>query len=120
MSRKTALANFHVAVCKLLAVTLLLTLTTPAFGRPAPAFRDDRPVFDITPATGAPGREYTIQVLRHESTGTALPADTQLVAPGEITVSGVTVTTEDSLSAKIGIPQDAPIGKYRFLLKNTD
>lgn len=121
MFRKYACSRIRIAV-SILAAILLLTSSAGALALPAPHVAgnpDDYPVFDVTPSTVAPGREYAIVVLSHDP-NKVIKDTTQLVAPGPITVTAVKVDSGNSLSARMTVPQDSPLGKYRFLLKETD
>lgn len=124
MSRKSTSVSIHVAVCKLIAVMLLFTSTVPALAWSAPHMGDTPekyPVYDMTPSSGSAGREYTVVVLKHDPADPKVNDETQLVPPREITVSpGVKATSNVSLTAKITIPKDTPIGKYRFLLTDKE
>jgi hypothetical protein len=84
-------------------------------------------VFDITPTAVVPGREYTVVLLRHDLNQAMddkgktkdtckVDEETTLKAPGGINVSGRKVTSDHSLEARITIPPDVPLGKYRLLL----
>jgi hypothetical protein len=123
MLRKAAFANIHVAVFRFVAGILLFTSAAPAFEPPVPFLAvapQNYPTYDITPPSGVPGREYNILVLSHEPTRKEITEKAQLVAPGDIAVSGAKANSSASLTAKISIPKDTPIGKYRFLLKDKD
>lgn len=120
MNGKATHTKIRTAICNLVVITWLLTSTLPIFAQPSPAFNADYPVYDMTPSTGAPGRDYAVRVLSHDPARKEITDKTQLVPLDSLTVSGVKNDSNASLSAKISIPRDAPIGKYRFLLKDED
>ncbi len=110
-------------VSKLLALALLFLLVAPARGNAAMRFTADYPIYDVAPASGIAGNEHTIVLLLrdpNEPNRRDITDKSRLVPPVGITVTGLTPTSTNSLTARISIPKGAPLGKYRFLLKDKE
>ena len=115
------------------AVLLLLNFAMPMAARPTPTSLNlahenyvtqqtpsSYDVYDMSPASGVPGRVYLVNIISHNPNVKKITDKTKVFAPGQINVSDVTVISDNGLSAKIIIPQDTPLGRLQFLLKDKE
>jgi hypothetical protein len=110
---------YRFAVCKITVLLVLLTSTVPASSSWSYAAQGSD-VYDITPASGAPGREYLVNIISHNQAIKKITATTQIVAPGGIAVSDVKMVFDYAITARIAIPKDTPLGKTQFFLKDKE
>lgn len=116
------------------AILLLLNFPLPSAARPLTPFTLNVPrveayatqqtqpyaVYDVSPHSGVPGRAYSVNIISHDPNKTEVTDKTALFAPGGINVSDVRVAGNNGLSAKITIPDDAPLGRVQLLLKDRE
>jgi len=76
------------------------------------------PLYDISPPSGVPGRAYSVNIINRDPTNKQITAQTSVFAPAGINVSEVTMIADNGLSAKITIPDDAPLGRVQIVLKD--
>lgn len=77
-------------------------------------------IYDMSPPSGIPGRAYSVNIISHDPTKKQITDKTQIVAPGGISISDVALIGNNGLSAKITIPEDIPLGRIQFLLKDKE
>lgn len=115
------------------SILLLLNFTLPTAAHPLTPFSLSVPqeaaatqqtppytVYDVSPPSGAPGSSYFVNIISHDPTKTEITNKTVIFAPGGITLSDMRIISKNGLSAKITIPDDTPLGRVQFLLKDKE
>lgn len=74
--------------------------------------------YDISPPSGVPGRAYFVNIISRDPDKKQITDKTVILAPG-INVTNVSVSN-NGLSAKITIPDDTPLGRIQFVLKDKE
>lgn len=110
---------YRFAVCKITVLLVLLTSTVPASSSWSYAAQGSD-VYDIRPTSGAPGPDYLVNIISHNQAIKKITAKTQIVAPGGIAVSEVKMVSDNTITARIAIPKDTPVGKTQFFLKDKE
>jgi hypothetical protein len=125
----TSFFLYRTVIYRITALLLLINFTLPAVARDigpgsqatgSSVTQQNQPylVYDISPPSGVPGRAYSVNIISRDPSKKQITAQTSVFAPAGINVSDVTMIADNGLSAKITIPDDAPLGRIQIVLKD--